>query len=184
MALKDHQIYLMIFNGTSIFLQSMTLRDVLDHLEIHTGLAQGGFAGNNVGRRFAQQLFLDGIPGDIGINLRDLADHIEIPFEHSVILHVCEMQGAADGGQTGGLIHKGIFADQVAVDGHDAISIFQCAFRHAFAIGVRQDGHGWGAFLNQHIQMLAQAVRPPPRLTVQVAVGYNQIRLAGFHEVE
>ena len=94
------------------------------------------------------------------------------------------MQGAANGGQAGGVIYQSIFADQVTVDGHDAVGVFQCAFRHAFTIGVREDGYGRGAFLNQHIQMLAQTVRPAPCFAVQVPVGHDQARLAGFHEVE
>ena len=94
------------------------------------------------------------------------------------------MQGAANGGQAGGVIHQSIFADQVTVYDHHAVGVFQRAFRYAFAIRMRQDAYGRSAFLNQHIQMLAQTVRPAPCLAVQVPIGHDQTRLAGFHEVE
>ena len=73
------------------------------------------------------------------------------------------------------VIDQHILTGKMFSNGHHASGILNHMFRHAFAIRMGHNGNRRFDHLDQHIQMFAQAIRPAPRLAVQVSVSDDEV---------
>ena len=123
-------------------------------------------AGTDVIARLLEHLGEDTLARRVGINGVDLRYGVYESTEASLVLHMCQPQGAAIVGEPCCVIDQRVITGQVGGYRHDDVGTLERVTVRTHDLWVREHQYGAGHDLRQNIEVLAQTVRPAPGFTM------------------